>query len=439
MLCGLRFGRILSSSRQRTTRPRLLGPVAVAALLVLGCSPAGSAPGDPEEIAAADARELLSASVTSDAGNGSIVFLRRWRWQDIMNHTGRVRDAGFTAVLVSPHTSTCGGPGSEGYDPRDFTDLNSGFGSESDLYWLVKTVHWFGLQIYADMVMNHMCATSDYAYPRFSWSDFHHGGAIDNWNDPWTLENKDLWGLNDLAQESPYVRSELFAFLVRTNDLGFDGYRWDAAKHVPIWFWRDHILGNVSRWGKYSFGEVLSGNLSTLQQYVDAGMSVTDYNLYFALQRAFTVGGDLRLLDGAGYAAVDSRHALTFVENNDVGAPPNRLLAYAFIAAYPGYPLFSDAALDDDALKNLVWIHNHKATGLVLTRWKEKDVLLFERAGNLLAGFNQSGASVSRRVATSFVNTRLHDYAGHVDDVWTDGAGRVEVWIPPVSYVMLAP
>jgi alpha-amylase len=72
-------------------------------------------------------------------------------------------------------------------------------------------------------------------------------------------------------------------------------------------------------------------------------------------------------------------------------------------------------------------------------REREHDLLIFERQGNLLAGLNQSGSWQSRWVDTSWANTKLHDYAGHTGDTWTAGDARVQVSIPPGSYVMLAP
>ena len=371
---------------------------------------------------------------------GVAVALTGWRWQDVMSNLPAIRDAGYTAVLLSPHTATCSGAfGGQGYDPSDFRSFDGGFGSEYDLGWLVRTAHYYGLQVYANMVMNHMCTHGDYSYAHFSWNDFHHDGQIANWSDTWSLENQDLFGLNDLAQESTYVRGELWNYLVKTNDLGFDGYRFDAVKHVPLWYWRDHVVSNTNAWGKYNFGEVYDANLDTLGTYASAGMAVTDYNLYFAMKNAFGFGGDLGSLDGAGFAARNGAMALTFVENHDVGAPTNRLLAYAFIAAYPGYPLFANADIHDAALSNLAWIHKNHAYGAYINRWREHDVLAFERQGNLLAAFNQSGDWRSVWVSTSWSSTKLHDYSGHTSDVWTAGDARVQVSIPPGSYVMLAP
>ena len=278
---------------------------------------------------------------------------RPWTWRLIIDHLPMIRAAGYTAILLSPHEKACGGNLSLGYDPYDFRSFDSAHGTEQELAELIRKAHALGIQVYADMVLNHMC-TNNFKYPHFSKRDFHTFGKIQDWNNQWQVENGALTGLEDLKQESPYVRGELWNFLVKTNNMGFDGYRWDAAKHVPHWYWSDHILPNIKRWGKYSFGEVLSGDQGYLFSYVANGMAVTDYALYFVIRDSFRFGGNLAALDGAGIAGSDGADALTFVENQDSPPPINRLLAYAFIAAYPGYPAFFNVDLQDAALDNLV-------------------------------------------------------------------------------------
>jgi alpha-amylase len=355
-----------------------------------------------------------------------------------MDHLAMIRAAGYTAILISPHQRACGGQQSLGYDPYDFRVFESAHGSEAELAELIRRAHGLGIQVYADMVLNHMCI-NNYTYPRFSRNDFHTFGAIQNSNDQWQVENGSLVGLEDLAQESSYVRGELWNFLVKTNNLGFDGYRWDAAKHVPQWYWKDHILQNVRSWGKYNFGEVYDGNRDYLLSYAGIGMAVTDYALYFAIRDNFRLGGNLAALDGAGVAAVDGLNAVTFVQNHDVGPPVNRLLAYAFIAAYPGYPAFYDVDLQDPAVNNLVWIHNTLAVGPYVNRYKDADTMIFSRGEQLLAGINQRGSWVNRWVQTPWANTQIHDYTGHVEDERTNQDGWVELWIPPQGYVMMGP
>jgi len=372
--------------------------------------------------------------------SGALADLHGWHWQDIMNNMGALQAMGFTALQISPHTASCSGAfGGLGYDPSDFTDFGSGFGSADQLYWLVQTAHNFGMQIYADMVFNHMCTHPDYVFNHFSYGDFHHYGSLQSFDDQWDVENQDLEGLNDLSQESPYVRSQLWNFMVQTNNIGFDGYRLDAAKHVPIWYWRENITNNTAAWGKFTYGEVYDGNLDYQQGYVDAGMAVTDYHLYFAMKNAFQYGGDLSQLDGAGFAMRNGSQALTFVENGDVGAPQNADMAYGFITAYPGYPEYRNVQLGNAYATNLVWIHTHLAAGSYISRWRDHDTMVFERQGHLLAGFNQTGSWRSLGVQTSWQNTKLHDYSGHAGDVWTDGNGWANLSLPPTGYVLLAP
>ena len=173
---------------------------------------------------------------------------RPWTWKLIIDHLPMIRAAGYTAILLSPHQKACGGNKSLGYDPYDFRSFESAHGSEKELATVIQRAHALQLQVYADMVMNHMC-TNNFTYPRFSAQDFRHAGRIQHFNNQWEVENGALIGLDDLKQESPYVRGELWNFLVKTNNMGFDGYRWDAARHVPRWFWSDHIVPNVKRWG----------------------------------------------------------------------------------------------------------------------------------------------------------------------------------------------
>lgn len=360
-----------------------------------------------------------------------------WNWNFIKEHLNDIQEAGYTAILISPHQKSCGT--SNGYNPEDFTTFNSSHGTTQELANLIASAHVAGLQVYADMVLNHMCSDHNFTYRRFGPNDFHHAGGIANWDDEQQVEKGALFGLEDLAQESSYVRGELFNYLVKTNNMGFDGYRWDAARHVPRWFWKDHIVNNVNAWGKYNFGEVPRNNANELQSYVDTGMAVTDEMLYTAILNNFTLGGNLAALDGAGFAAINGANALTYIENHDKWPPTNRLLAYAFLSAYEGYPLFFNVFLNDNAINNLVWIHEHLAQGPYINRYKDQNTLVFERDQHLLAGLNQSDAWVSQWVQTSWRNTKLHDYSFHVKDTSTNNDGFVEIWIPPMSYVMLAP
>ena len=378
------------------------------------------------------------AAWVNEAPNGALLQLYRWRWKDIQDRLDEIQKAGYSTIQLSPHTATCSGGNGNGYDPSDFTSFDSGFGTEKELSALIAAAHQRGIGVFADMVLNHMCG-ADFKYKFFGWQDFHHNGKIQNNDDPWWVENGDLLGLNDLCQECEYVRGQLHNYLVKSHALGFDGFRWDAAKHVPGWYWKQNVLPWIASWGNYSYGEVFHGNVDTLAGYAGLGMAVTDYALYFAMRDAFRFGGNLASLDGAGLAMREGGQALTFVENHDVPAPANRTLAYAFLSAYPGFPLYNAVRLDDAAINNLVWIHRNLAHGSVIVRAKSQNVLVFEREQHLLAGFNQGADPVQQWVQTSWKGVRLHDFSGKTADRWTRADGGVEVEIPTLDFVMLAP
>ena len=366
---------------------------------------------------------------------------RPWTWAVISSKLDLISKTGFTAILLSPHQKSCGGNKSLGYDPYDYTSFESAHGTEVELRALIKKAHVLKIQVYADMVLNHMCAGINYRYPRFTKEHFHTLGKIQDFNNQNEVENGALIGLDDLRQEMPYVRGELWKFILKTKDVGFDGYRWDAAKHVPRWYWRDHVLLNPIGRGAYNFGEVYSGDYDYLFSYISLGMAVTDYPLYFQIRDNFRAGGSFYRVNGAGIAVRDGLKALTFVENHDVGPPPYRRLAQAFIAVYPGYPAYFNVLLPDQWLENVVWLQNHLAAGAgdYQQRYVERDVLIFTRGDRLLAGFNKSTSWTNKWVQTPWKNATLHDHTGHVMDEVTDNSGRVEVWIPPMGYIVMAP
>jgi alpha-amylase len=221
--------------------------------------------------------------------------------------------------------------------------------------------------------------------------------------------------------------------------VGADGLRYDAVKHVPESWWRDYGNPWAEELGLFRIGEVYNSSVSYVQGYVDTGMTAFDYPLYYTLTDVFQYGGDLRKLSGAGLKAQDPLNAVTFVQNHDVDGPDNWYLAHAYVLTSEGYPMLYEVSLDDDAINNLVWIKNNLAGGATYDRYTSQDVYLYERYNNLLVGLNQSDSWTTKRVYTSWANTTLNDYTGSIGDVTTDGSGYVDVSVPPMGWVCLAP
>lgn len=64
-------------------------------------------------------------------------------------------EVGYTAVWMPPPSDAVS---PEGYLPRDLYDLNSGFGSESELRDCIAVLKENNLTVVADIVINHRCA-----------------------------------------------------------------------------------------------------------------------------------------------------------------------------------------------------------------------------------------------------------------------------------------
>ncbi len=131
---------------------------------------------------------------------------------------GWLQSLGVDTVWVSPlaamRAEKYHGYGAfHGYWPTSLTDLEPRFGTEAELTAFSREVHRRGMRWVLDVVLNHVGPDAPLVRERPSW--FHHNGGITDWNSPNQLENFDVHGLPDLAQERPEVREALFAAVRR--------------------------------------------------------------------------------------------------------------------------------------------------------------------------------------------------------------------------------
>jgi alpha-amylase len=405
-----------------------------------GAPPASDAPARP----AASNR----ARVTSREP-GEPVALQYFHedWSTITENLERVAASGYDAIWIQqPAKNRLDRDDTDGrndpplgYQPVDLRDFDSALGTEDELRTLIDTAHDEGVEVYVDTVLNHMAAGRDpkYEFPQFGYRDFHHVDDPDE-------ETKELLGLPDLDQSSSYVRSQLKAYVEKIADLGADGYRFDAVKHIPESFFAEYANQWAEDLGMFRVGEVLDGRVSYVQGYVDQGpgMHAFDYPLHFLIEDVFD-GGDISRLRDAGLVAQDPFHAMPFVENHDVDGPSQYKLAHAFVLTIEGYPmvynLYPDWVLGDDDISNMVWVKSNLAGGPTNWLHADEDVLAYEREGTLLVGLNNGQSARTVDVQTSWSNRTLNDYAGNADDVTTDAAGAVSVPVPAEGWVFYAP
>lgn len=196
----------------------------------------------------------VPASAVPPGERDVIVQLFQWNWASVAREC---RDflgpRGFGGVQVSPpqeHVVVAGSPWWQDYQPVSYK-LDTRRGSRADFASMVSTCHAAGVKVYADAVINHMTGLGDpgtgsagspyshYDYPgTYQTQDFHHCGRngnddIVNYHDRYEVQNCELVNLADLDSASGYVRGRLQAYVRDLRSLGVDGFRVDAAKHMP--------------------------------------------------------------------------------------------------------------------------------------------------------------------------------------------------------------
>ncbi|QCC52345.1 alpha-amylase domain-containing protein [Halapricum salinum] len=432
--------------------------------------------------AAAGVAGVSSAGTTAaDHGAGEPVALQYFHedWPTITDDLSRVSEVGIDAIWIQPPQKSRLTPGHEvrdgrgeppfGYQPVDLLDFESVMGTEAELQTLIDTAHREGVEVYVDTVMNHMAAGMNFDnFPQFSWNDFHHQGGIPTWAygfdpeddrcfengeprdpdriecDPELVEKGSIENLPDLKQSSEYVRTKLYNYMQKIANTGADGYRFDAAKNMPEWFFRQH----ANPWaendfgGMFRVGEVFTTSVELAQQYADTGMHVFDYPLYFAIEDAFN-HGDMRVLEGAGLIAQDSARAMPIVENHDTQHPDQYKLAHAFVLGAAGYPmlynLYPDEILGDADFRNMIWVKKNLAGGSTIWRHTDANLAIFERESHLLVGLNNGSTTISQWVQTSWSDQILQDYSGTGEPIATDSEGWAYVTVPAGGWTYYAP
>jgi hypothetical protein len=218
--------------------------------------------------------------------------------------------------------------------------------------------------------------------------------------------------------------------------IGVDGFRLDAAKHIPAFYWRDFYDSAVFHIGPggstpYSFGEVIAGSsqddMNKLRAYTCkngignckdklGNRDVLDFPLHFRMREVLNGSGNGNMgdlvnasVDGIDGDANDGTVGVEFVSNHDDLAPPPAAdnIAYAHILSRTGYPIVYFNALDfeprnfprdgrGDALggqfgtliTNLVDIHHQYARGRYIFRHVDSDAYIYERDQALIVGLN---------------------------------------------------
>lgn len=266
------------------------------------------------------------------------------------------------------------------------------------------------------------------------------------------------------------------------DTVGVDGFRIDAVKHIPAWFfprWLDHVRGHAKK-DLFAVGEYWSQDSESLHWYLDvtdAKMSVFDVKLHYNFHYASKVGKtyDIRLIFDGSLMKEQPALAVTFVANHDsqplqalesVVEPWFKPLGYAIILlraeGYPCifYPDYYGAHYKDtgsDGQEHEVWMVSHKflidkflyarthyAYGPQYDYFDHWDVMGWTRLGDedhpkAMAVVLSNGDGGHKWMEVGKPDTTFYDITEHIQDTVTTNehgwgtfpcnGGSVSVWV----------
>ncbi|MCA9669467.1 MAG: hypothetical protein KC503_27920 [Myxococcales bacterium] len=200
-------------------------------------------------------------------------------------HAQRVREMSFNWIFLNPIQY----PGFSGslYAIKDFYRLNPAFapsagGDEMEaLRRAIDTLHDAGLKVMLDLVVNHTSKDSPLIKSHPSWFRRDRDGYVVSPSaiDPADARKVTVWGdLAEVDNAGSQDRAALWAYWTAMVqyylDLGFDGFRCDAAYKVPARLWQQLIGAAHAKNADVLFcAETLGCRLAEVRALSDCGFN----------------------------------------------------------------------------------------------------------------------------------------------------------------------
>ncbi|MCA9979972.1 MAG: alpha amylase C-terminal domain-containing protein [Anaerolineales bacterium] len=281
-----------------------------------------------------------STAVAAPPARTTFVHLFEWKWSDVEQEcVNFLAPKGFSAVQVSPpnehidHKQVTDFAWWARYQPVSY-QLESRSGTRQEFISMVNTCKQHGVDIYVDAIVNHMADQvgvgvngttfnrASLSYANYSSNDFNYCNPAniqsgDYNNNAWRVRHCQLSGLPDLNHGSPYVRSQIQAYLQDLVDIGVAGFRVDAAKHMEVAD-INAIFNGVSG-DYYVFLEVIDpGGQSISSSEYTPYFDVTEFKYSQKIGETFATG-KLSWLSNFGepWGFMGTTSAVVFVDNHD--------------------------------------------------------------------------------------------------------------------------
>ena len=283
---------------------------------------------------------------------GIILHAFNWKYEDIKDNLEAIKNAGYKMVQTSPvQQPKSGGARWEFfYQPVSFSIGDSSpLGTKQDLKDLCDAAEKEGISIICDIVFNHLAtdggkdanglptidpeienyepyiyAHQDECFHHYKTSDVSGSGHVTMY----------YLGLPDLNTGNEKVQERSLALLKECIDVGVDGFRFDAAKHIETPedkeyssnFWVNTLEAAKTYYHEktnnelFAYGEILND--------VDGGRDLSLYTKYMKVTDNGYIGSgvfnaaalrakDASLAVNAEYGKKPSTKIVTWVESHD--------------------------------------------------------------------------------------------------------------------------
>ncbi|WP_066649271.1 alpha-amylase [Christensenella timonensis] len=328
-----------------------------------------------------------------DEFNGTMMQYFEWYlpsgmlWRQVAEEAESLARDGITALWLPPAYKGSGGENDVGYAVYDLYDLGefdqkgtvpTKYGTKEEYVNAIGALHDHGIQVYADIVLDHMMGADgtetvrareynpenrqqsigedkeivawtkfDFPgrngqYSDFKWNHTHFGGI--DWDEKeqkkgifkfhgkqWEDEVDDEKGNFDylMGADVDLSNPEVVEELKRWGNWYLDiapvnGFRMDAVKHMRFSFYSDWLdtLRREKNRELFSVGEYWNGDLAALKNYIDTtegAMSLFDVPLHFRFFDAANSGGafDMRTILNDTLTQNNPMRSVTFVDNHD--------------------------------------------------------------------------------------------------------------------------
>ncbi|WP_327246743.1 carbohydrate-binding module family 20 domain-containing protein [Streptomyces sp. NBC_01320] len=390
------------------------------------------------------------ASTPGDKDVTAVLF--EWKFDSVAKAcTDSLGPAGYGYVQVSPPQEHIqGSQWWTSYQPVSYK-IAGRLGDRTAFAHMVSACHSAGVKVVADSVINHMAAGSGTGTGGSSYTKYNYPGLyssydmddctaqISNYQDRANVQNCELVGLADLDTGEDYVRGKIAGYLNDLLSLGVDGFRIDAAKHIPA---NDlaNIKSRLTDSGAYWKQEAIygAGEAVSPDEYAGTG-DVQEFRYARSLKQVFNNENLAYLKNfGEGWGFMTSSRTAVFVDNHDTerggdtlnykdGA--NYTLANVFMLAWPygspdihsGYEwsdkdagppnggtvnaCYSDGWKCQHAwpqISSMVGFRN-TARGEAVTNWWDNggDRIAFGRGAKAYVAINHESSSLTRTFQTS--------------------------------------